>query len=83
MVQLQANTVASSTTFSNPVYEMEETSDAQSIRSFSVITPSLTETSDGNGASRTHSFASVDMKPEPSSSIIGEIFFSFANLELS
>uniref|UniRef100_A0A183I4W0 EGF-like domain-containing protein n=1 Tax=Onchocerca flexuosa TaxID=387005 RepID=A0A183I4W0_9BILA len=65
MVQLQANSVTSSTTFSNPVYEMEESSDAQSIKSSSVVA-----SSDSAIASRAHSFASADMKPEPSSSVI-------------
>uniref|UniRef100_A0AAF5Q0L6 EGF-like domain-containing protein n=13 Tax=Wuchereria bancrofti TaxID=6293 RepID=A0AAF5Q0L6_WUCBA len=72
MVQLQANTVASSTTFSNPVYELEESSDTQSMQSSTVIA-SHTETSttiQSNVPSRTHSFVSVDMKPEPSSSVI-------------
>lgn len=67
MVQLQANSVTSSTTFSNPVYEMEESSDAQSMKSSSVIA-----SSDSAIASRAHSFASVDMKPERSSSVIGK-----------
>lgn len=80
MVQLQANTVASSTTFSNPVYEMEESSDTQSIRSSSVI-PSSTEISTSNAASRAHSFASIDMKPEPSSSVIGN-FCSYVVVQL-
>ncbi|EJW74080.1 hypothetical protein WUBG_15012, partial [Wuchereria bancrofti] len=72
MVQLQANTVASSTTFSNPVYELEESSDTQSMQPSTVIA-SHTETSttiQSNVPSRTHSFVSVDMKPEPSSSVI-------------
>ncbi|MCP9261045.1 Low-density lipoprotein receptor-related protein [Dirofilaria immitis] len=66
MVQLQGSVVTSSTTFSNPVYEMEESSDAQS----SPVVASLTETSDSTTTSRAHSFVSVDMKPEPSSSVI-------------
>uniref|UniRef100_A0A0R3R8E4 EGF-like domain-containing protein n=1 Tax=Brugia timori TaxID=42155 RepID=A0A0R3R8E4_9BILA len=80
MVQLQANTVASSTTFSNPVYEMEESSDNRSMQSSTTVITSQTEVSStspattttihSNAPSRVHSFVSVDMKPEPSSSVI-------------
>lgn len=65
MAQLGAGGVASSTTFSNPVYEMEE-SDTVS-PSTSVVTAST---------SRTQSFTSADVRPEPSSAVIGNFYYS-------
>lgn len=76
MVQLQGSAVASSTTFSNPVYEMEDSSDTQFMPSSSAAT-TLCETS-SISSSQTHSFASVDIKPEPSSSVIGDLHFNNA-----
>lgn len=59
MAQLSADATQSSTTFSNPVYEMEESGPP-------------TSNSAKDSSSQSQSFTNTDIKPEPSSSIIGK-----------
>lgn len=70
MAQLRAGNVTSSTTFSNPVYEMEESSDTQSMATTpsSIVTPIIEHPPSSLALS---SSQSLDVKPEPSSAVIG------------
>ncbi|VDK44063.1 unnamed protein product [Gongylonema pulchrum] len=69
MAQLHAENVASSTTFSNPVYEMEESPDVQSVATTpsSLATPVLEPLHAASAISRSQS---LDIKPELSTAII-------------
>lgn len=56
MIQIRNENAGASTTFENPVYEMEENDTTNASKA---------------STSRSHSISSADMRPEPSFAVIG------------